>query len=62
MYNINIEKEVQSIIKEGFLDKESRFWKTWRRYILINSADGLCSHRRPSLLLKTARCILRPLR
>lgn len=32
MQNINIEKEVQSILKEGSLDKQSRFLKTWRRY------------------------------
>lgn len=32
---INIEKEVQSIIKEGFLDKQSRFWKSWRRCISL---------------------------
>lgn len=31
MDNINIDKEVQSILKEGFLDKQSRFLKTWRR-------------------------------
>lgn len=32
MNSINLEKELQSIVKEGFLDKQSRFWKTWRRY------------------------------
>jgi len=31
MNNINIEKEVQTIVKEGYLDKQSRFWKSWRR-------------------------------
>lgn len=32
MSNINVQQEVQSIIKEGFLDKQSRFLKSWRRY------------------------------
>lgn len=32
MADINVAKEVQSILKEGFLDKESRFLKQWRRY------------------------------
>lgn len=40
MNNINLEKEVQSIIKEGFLDKQSRFLKSWRRYTSSYSADG----------------------
>ena len=33
MADINVQKEVQSIMKEGFLDKESRFLKQWRRYL-----------------------------
>ena len=32
MANIKVQEEVQSIIKEGFLDKQSRFLKSWRRY------------------------------
>lgn len=35
---INIEKEVQSIIKEGFLDKQSRFLKSWRRYAFLTQS------------------------
>lgn len=31
MATIDIQKEVQSILKEGFLEKESRFLKSWRR-------------------------------
>jgi hypothetical protein len=46
MININIEKEVQNIVKEGYLDKESRFLKTWRRYFCVNSVAGLCSPHR----------------
>lgn len=23
----------EMILKEGFLEKESRFWKAWRKYI-----------------------------
>lgn len=29
--NINIEREVQTVLKEGFLDKQSRIIKSWRR-------------------------------
>lgn len=42
MADINVQKEVQSILKEGFLDKESRFLKQWRRYTLAHLAAGSC--------------------
>lgn len=42
MADINVQKEVQSILKEGFLDKESRFLKQWRRYLIVKVVDGLC--------------------
>ena len=39
--NIDIEREVQTILKEGFLDKQSRIIKSWRRYMLYYKAVGL---------------------
>ena len=49
MADINVQAEIQSILKEGFLDKQSRFLKTWRRYSIallkpVVCTDPTCSH------------------
>ena len=62
MTNINIQKEVQSILKEGFLDKESRFLKQWRRYFSIYPVDGLYSPPKHSSHSRNAKSIVHPLK
>jgi hypothetical protein len=36
MDNAEILKEIESIQKEGYCDKQSRFLKSWRKYLLFH--------------------------
>lgn len=38
---IDISKDIEKIIKEGFMEKESRFIKSWRKYTLNYKGVGL---------------------
>ena len=40
MEPIDINKDLEKIIKEGFLEKESRFLKSWRKYPPLHADDG----------------------
>lgn len=56
--NINIEREVQTVLKEGFLDKQSRILKSWRRFTIFYLAVGLYLLLNACLHLKTEKYIL----
>ena len=51
MENVDMAKDLEKILKEGFLEKESRHLKTWRKYHTVNQDAGLYSpptHSTPS--------------
>ena len=35
-------RDLEKILKEGFLEKESRYFKSWRKYHPLNQDAGSC--------------------
>jgi hypothetical protein len=40
--NIGISKDLEKIIKEGFLEKRFRYFKSWRKYLLVLIKTLIC--------------------
>jgi hypothetical protein len=50
-------KDLEKIMKEGFLEKESRFLKTWRKYLLVLIKTLVCFNTIYSLYLQRKKSL-----
>lgn len=54
----DLNKDLEKIIKEGYLEKESRFFKSWRKYVYSYSGDGLSLQLILFILSRRRMCII----